>query len=121
MLLSMLESANGIWKRPLGRVLAILVGVCLVYGSLTVYPPIRPVIWWSLPLLLIIWGLSRLYLYGGDVSLTLIAGCLLILGGITRALFQLVPMSEFTGTVANLIPLAGIFAEMFASHYRENK
>ena len=116
-----LESTHGIWEHPLGRALAILIGMFLVYGVLTVYPPIRPMIWWSLPLLLIIWGLSRLYLYGVGKPLTLIAGCLLVLGGITRALFQLIPMSELTATAANLIPFVGIVAEMFAHHYRENE
>ena len=30
-------------------------------------------------------------------------------------------MDEFTGTVANVIPLCGIFAMMYAQHYRENE
>ncbi|WP_227354206.1 hypothetical protein [Haladaptatus salinisoli] len=115
------ESIRDIGERPLGRVLVILVGLCLVFGVMTLFLPIRPLIWWSLPVLLIIWGISTLYRYGVGKSLTLLAGCLLILGGITRALFQLISMSEFIGTVANLVPLAGIFAEMFAHHYRENK
>ncbi len=30
-------------------------------------------------------------------------------------------MDELTGTVANLIPLFGLFALMYAQHYRENE
>ena len=119
--MNLLDSANTIWKRPLARVLAIVVGIFFVYGVLTVYPPIRPVLWWLFPLSLTTWGLSRIYLFGVGTLLNLIAGCLLILGGITRGLFQLFPMSEFSGTIANLIPLMSIFAEMFAHHYREKE
>lgn len=115
------KTSNGVWKHPLGRILAIFVGVCFLYGALTVYPPIRPVIWWSIPVVLIIWGLSRLYLYGVGDFLTLIAGSLLILGGLTRGLFQLAPMNEFIGAVANGITFAGIVAEIFAQHYRESQ
>jgi hypothetical protein len=78
----------------------------------------RPVIWWPFPLMLSIWGLSLLYIYRAGDTLTLIAGCLLVIGGITRGLFQFIPMTEFTGTAANLIPLIGVFTEMFAHHYR---
>jgi len=85
------------------------------------YPPLRDVVRWFLPLGLIIWGGSRVYRYGRKDLLSLIAGCLLILGGITRAVFQLIPLNELAGTVANLIPVVGIFAEMFAHHYRERE
>ena len=95
--------------------------MCLLYGALTVYPPIRPLIWWSIPVVLIIWGLSRLYLYGVDDSLALIAGSLLILGGLTHGLLQLVAMNQFIGTVANGIIFVGIVAEIFAQHYRESQ
>jgi hypothetical protein len=50
-----------------------------------------------------------------------VTGSLFVLGGISRVLYQLVPMDEFTGTVANLIPLFGVFAMMYAQHYRENE
>ena len=104
----------------LGRLAIILTGVFVIYCVLTLYPPIEPVIWWAFPVLIFIWGGSRLYYYGVRRPLTVIAGCLLMLGGISRALFQLIPMDELTGTVANLIPFLGLIAEMYAQHYREH-
>ncbi len=89
--------------------------------TVTLYPPLRDVVQWFLPLGLILWGVSRVYRYGRNDLLSLIAGCLLILGGITRAVFQLVPLSELAGTGANLVPVVAIFSEMFAQHYREQE
>lgn len=115
----MLGYLQKIWERPLGRVLIVLIGAFLVAATTVRYPPLRNVIRWFLPLGLLVWGGSRIFLYGRHNLLSLIAGCLLILGGITRALFQLAPMDELTGTMANLVPVVGIFVEMFAHHYRE--
>jgi len=30
-------------------------------------------------------------------------------------------LNELAGTVANLVPVVGIFADMFAHHYRERE
>jgi hypothetical protein len=46
---------------------------------------------------------------------------LLILGGITHAVLQLIPVNELAGTVANLIFVVAIFSEMFAHHYRKQE
>jgi hypothetical protein len=116
--MSIRQSVSGILDRPLGRVLVLVLGGCLIYLLVRAYPVTRPVIRWSLPLTLIVWGLSRLYIYSAGDTLTLVAGCLLVVGGITRGLFQFVPMTELAGTVANLVPLVGIFVEMYAHHYR---
>jgi len=110
-----------IWDRPLGRIVLLLVGGLVIAVTVTLYPPLRDVVQWFLPLGLIIWRGSRVYLYGRNDLLSLIAGCLLILGGITHAVFQLIPLNELAGTVANLIPVVAIFSEMFAHHYREQE
>ena len=115
------DVGHAIWDRLLGRMLLLLVGGIVIAVTVTVYPSLRGVVLWSLPLGLIIWGGSRVHLYGRNELLSLIAGCLLILGGITRAVFQLIPLNELAGTVANLIPVVGIFTEMFAHHYRERE
>ena len=112
---------HAMWNRTLGRILLLLVGGIVIAATVTLYPPLRDVVQWSFPLGLIIWGGSRVYLYGRNELLSLIAGCLLILGGITCAVFQLIPLNETAGAVANLIPVVGIFAEMFAHHYRERE
>jgi hypothetical protein len=101
--------------------LLLLVGGVVIVVTVTLYPPLRDVVQWFLPLVLVIWGVSRVYLYGRNDLLSLIAGCLLILGGITHAVFQLVPLSELAGTGANLVPVVAIFSEMFAQHYREQE
>lgn len=54
-------------------------------------------------------------------SLSPVAGGLLVIGGVSRGLFQAVPMGELAGMIANLIPTIAIFTELFASHYREQK
>jgi len=119
--MKILDVGHATWDRLLGRMLLLLVGGIVVAVTVTLYPSLRGVVLWSLPLGLIIWGGSRVHLYGRNELLSLIAGCLLILGGITRAVFQLLPLNELAGTVANLIPVVGIFAEMFAHHYREQE
>jgi len=118
MVMSFGRSVTGILDRPLGRVLVIILGIGLLYGALRVFPATRPIIWWSFPLTFCLLGVSRLYIYSAGDWLTLLAGCLLFIGGITQALFQLVPMTEITGTVARLVPLVGVFVEMYAHHYR---
>ena len=115
------DVGHAIWDRPLGRIVLLLVGGLVIAVTVMLYPPLRDVVQWFLPLGLIIWGGSRVYLYGRNDLLSLIAGCLLILGGITRAVFQLIPLNELAGTVANLIPVVAIFSEMFAHHYREQE
>jgi len=115
------DVGHAVWERPLGRILLLLVGGTVIAVTVTLYPSLRDVIQWSFPLGLIIWGGSRVYLYGRRDLLSLIAGCLLILGGLTRAGFQLVSLNELAGTVANLVPVVGIFADMFAHHYRERE
>ena len=119
--ITMREIGHAIWDRPLGRILLLLVGGTVIAATVMLYPPLRDVVQWFLPLGLIIWGGSRVYRYGRKDLLSLIAGCWLILGGITRAVFQLTPLNETAGAVANLIPVVGIFAEMFAHHYREQE
>jgi len=115
------DVGHAIWDGLLGRMLLLLVGGIVIAVTVTVYLSLRGVVLWSFPLGLIIWGGSRVYLFRRNERLSLIAGCLLILGGITRAVFQLIPLNELAGTVANLIPVVGIFAEMFAHHYRERE
>lgn len=95
------------WDHLLGLILLLLVGGIVIAVTVTVYPSLRGVVLWPFPLDLIIWGGSRVYLYGRNEGLRLIAGCLLILGGITRAVFQLSPLNERAGTVANPIPVWG--------------
>ena len=115
------DVGQAIWDRLLGRMLLLLIGGLVIAVTVTLYPPLRDVVQWFLPLGLIIWGGSRVYLYGRNDLLSLIAGCLLILSGITHAVFQLIPLNELAGTVANLIPVVAIFSEMFAHHYREQE
>ncbi|RZV05226.1 hypothetical protein BDK88_4249 [Natrinema hispanicum] len=117
--MSVIQSAEKAWGNLSVRLLTLVVGVGLVVGLLSLYPQILPVIEWTIPLGLIFWGVSRFYLYGVGDTLTSTAGCLLILGGFTLALYQLIPMGELTGTVAHLIPTTGIFVELFAVHYRD--
>lgn len=105
--------------RPLGRIVLLVAGIAVVSGTLILYPPMRSVVWWSFPVVLFVWGVSRIYYYGMNRPLTVIAACLLVAGGISRAVFQLVPTNELTGTVANLVPFLGIVAETYAHHYRE--
>jgi len=121
LMMNIRDVGHAVWERPLGRILLLLVGGTVIAVTVTLYPSLRDVIQWSFPLGLIIWGGSRVYLYGRRDLLSLIAGCLLILGGLTRAGFQLVSLNELAGTVANLVPVVGIFADMFAHHYRERE
>ena len=107
-----------VMSNPAGRLLSVLVGVLLIGWLSTIFLWVMSILWWSIPAILVIWGLSRFYLFGFEYRLTVIAGFLLIVGGASRALFQLVSLSEFTGAIANLVPALGIFAEMFADHYR---
>lgn len=115
------EYVRRVSDHPLGRVVVLLLGVAGVYGILTVSPPIRPLVWWAFPVLLVLWGATRLYRHGFDSPLTVIAAGLLLLGGVSRGVYQLVPMDEFAGTVANLIPLFGIIAVLFDQHYRDHE
>jgi hypothetical protein len=112
------QSADKVWNNPIGRLLTLLVGGVLVAGALTMYPQILPVVRWAIPVSFLLWGASRLYLYGVEDPLSLAAGCLLILGGFTYASYLLISMDELTGTIAKLIPAIGIFTELFAAHYR---
>ena len=121
LMMNIRDVGHAVWERLLGRILLLLVGGTVIAVTVTLYPSLRDVIQWSFPLGLIIWGGSRVYLYGRRDLLSLIAGCLLILGGLTRAGFQLVSLNELAGTVANLVPVVGIFADMFAHHYREQE
>jgi len=115
----MVEYVRRFTNHLLGRLVIILTGVVAVYWGVIQYPPIRPVIEWTFPVILFLWGGSRLYIYGIHKPLTVIAGCLLMAGGLSLALFQLLPMSEMAGTAANLIPFSGILAEIYADHYRK--
>ncbi|MGQ3330064.1 hypothetical protein [Halorubrum sp. FL23] len=112
------QSADTVWNNPVGRLLTLLVGGGLVAGVLTIYPQLLPVVRWVVPVSLVFWGASRLYRYGVADSLSLAAGCLLMLGGFTYASYLLISMGELAGTVAQLVPVVGIFVEMFAAHYR---
>lgn len=112
------RSAEKVWGNPFGRVLTLLVGVSLVFGALTLYPQIRPVVEWVTPVGFVLWGASRVYLSGGGDLLTAAAGCLLLFGGVTLAAHRLVPMGEFPGALAHLVPTVGVFVELFATHYR---
>lgn len=119
--MSVVESARRVTDSVLGRLAILLVGIILVYGLVTQYPASRPLFIWGPPVILVLWGTSNLYRYGVARPLTLIAGCLLILGGISHAVFTLVQLGELAGAVARTIPGIGIFVEMFAQHYREQE
>lgn len=108
-----------VWRNPIGRLLSLLFGAGLVAGALTLYPRLLPLVRWAGPVCLVLWGASRFYLHGAGKPPTAAAGCLLILGGFTYALYLLVPMGELTGTVARLVPVIGIFGELFAAYHRE--
>jgi len=112
------QSADKVWGNPIGRLLSLIVGVVLLAGALTLYPQIVPVVKWVTPVCLVLWGASRFYLYGVGNSLTTLAGCLLVLGAFTYASYLLVPMSEAPGTMAQIVPVVGIFVDLFATHYR---
>lgn len=111
-------SADRIWKNPLGRLLIILVGVGVVFGVLTLYPQILPVVEWSIPVTFVLLGLYRLYPFGTKNQITSAAGGLLTLGGITYASYLLIPMGELAGALAQLIPVIGIFVDLIATSYR---
>ncbi len=119
--MSTMEYARRLADSPLGRVAILLVGIAVIYAALMLYPPVEPVVWWAFPVILVLVGISELYRHGASNALSIAAGTLVVLGGVSRALYQLVPMDETTGTVANVIPILGIFAMMFAQHYRENE
>ena len=116
--MSVSQLGEKIWKTPIKRLLTLLVGGGLVAGALTTYPQLLPVVRWAIPVSLILWGASRLYRYGVADSLSLAAGCLLILGGFTYASYLSISIGEFAGTGAQLVPVVGIFVELFAAHYR---
>lgn len=101
------------------RVGGLVAGILLVFQIYSRFPRTRPILEWSVPALLVLWGVSRLYIARSGDVLTLVAGCLLLLGGITRASHLSLPMTEFQGTVANFVPALGIVAELFTSHYRD--
>lgn len=115
------RSASKVWKHPIGRLLSLLVGGGLIAGVLATYPQILPVIRWAIPVCLVLGGAFRFYFYGTGDSLTVAAGCLLVLGGATYAFHLLTSMGERTATLAQLVPVIGIFAEMFAAHYRNQE
>lgn len=100
--------------------MVLVVGVCLLYGVLTLYPSAGRVLGWLFPAVFALFGVSLLFRYERGEPLTLIAGCLLVLGGIARTSYRFVPMGEFAGTAATLILFAGLLTELFAQHYREN-
>ena len=112
--------ANRLADHPLGRVAVLVVGIAVLVSAMMFYPPFGTVVWWAFPTMFVLFGVKELYLHG-DGTLSVVAGSLFVLGGISRALYQLVPMDEFTGTVANLVPLFGVIAMMYAQHYRENE
>ncbi|EFW91564.1 hypothetical protein ZOD2009_13411 [Haladaptatus paucihalophilus DX253] len=113
--------ADRLADHPLGRLAILIVGIAILVSAMMFYPPFGSVVWWAFPTLFVLKGVWELYFHGADSTLSVVAGFLLVLGGISRALYQLVPMDEFTGTVANLILLFGVFAMMYAKHYRENE
>ena len=112
------QLAGKVWEHPFGRFLSLIVGAVLVARALTLYPQIVPAVKWVTPVGLVLWGVSRFYLFGVGNPLTSVAGCLLVLGGFTYASYMLVPMGEITGTMAQLVPIIGIFVNLFATHYR---
>lgn len=118
--MSVSQSAEEIWENPFGRLLTLLIGVSLVFGTLTLYPQTFPIINWAIPVVFVLWGVSRFYLYGVDDKLTTVAGCLLLIGGLTLAAYRLVPVGDLTDALAHLIPTLGIFIELFANHYRNH-
>jgi hypothetical protein len=113
--------ANRLADRPLGRLAIFLVGIAVLGTVMVFYPPFRTVVWWGFPTMFVLRGVWELYFHGADSTLSIVAGSLFVLGGISRALYQLVPMDEFTGTAANLVPVFGIFAMMYPQQYRENE
>ncbi|WP_092734728.1 hypothetical protein [Halopenitus persicus] len=119
--MSVSQPIDKIWRNPIGRLLCVLGGMSLAAGMLTLYPQLLPVAKWSVPVCLVLWGITRFYLYGVEDMLTSAAGCLLILGGFSYASYLFTPMSELNGTVAQLIPVTGIFVELFAAHYRNQE
>jgi hypothetical protein len=118
--MSVSQSAGKVWGNPFGRLLTLLIGVTLVFGALSLYPQILPMIKWAISVGFVLWGASRFYLYGVDDLLNSAAGCLLLLGGLTLAAYRLMPMGDITSALAHLIPTIGIFVELFANHYRNH-
>ncbi|QKY19198.1 hypothetical protein B4589_001950 [Halolamina sp. CBA1230] len=112
------RAVRTVWRRPIGRLAVLLVGCGLLAGVLTLRPGLVPVVRWSLPVGFVLWGASRLLDGVGD-PLTAAAGCLLLLGGFTYASYLLVPMGELGATVAQFVPIVGVFVELFAAHYRD--
>lgn len=113
--------ANRLADHPLGRLAILLLGIAVLGAAMVFYPPFGTVVWWGFPTMFVLKGVWELYFHGADSTLSVVAGSLFVLGGVSRALYQLVPMDEFAGTVANLVPLFGVFAMMYAQHYRENE
>jgi len=99
----------------------LLVGIGVIGVALVLYPPFGAVLWWSLPVILVFTGIWELYFHGRSGFPSLVAGSLLVIGGASRALYQLVPMDEATGTVTNLLAVVGICAILFGRQYRKNE
>ncbi|KZN22728.1 hypothetical protein A4G99_18450 [Haladaptatus sp. R4] len=119
--MSAVKYADRLTDHPFGRLVILIAGITVLGAAPLFYPPFGTVVWWLFPTLFVLKGVWELYFRGADGPLSMAAGSLLVLGGVSRALYQLVPMDEFTGTVANVIPLFGIFAMMYVQHYRENE
>ncbi|GKZ16163.1 hypothetical protein [Haladaptatus sp. T7] len=119
--MSAVKYADRLADHPFGRLAILVVGIAVLVGGMVLYPPFGTVVWWAFPTMFVLFGVKELYFHGTDSTLSLVAGSLFVLGGISRALYQLVPMDEFAGTVANLVPVFGVFAMMYAQHYRENE
>ncbi|ODR80298.1 hypothetical protein BG842_05865 [Haladaptatus sp. W1] len=113
--------ADRLADHPFGRLAMLVVGSAVLGATMAFYPPFETVVWWAFPTVIVLVGVWELYFHGADSTLSIVAGSLFVLGGISRALYQLVPMDETTGTVANLVPAFGVFAMMYAQHYRENE
>lgn len=106
---------------PIGRASLLLLGFAVTFGVYAEYPAIESVLSWSVPVLSILWGGSSLYTREGEDHLTLIAGCILIAGGISYGLYLSVPMGEMAGMIAISLVGVGILVELFASHYRNRE
>lgn len=107
-----------VWGSPIGRLLTLTAGLCAVFGLLTLYPNILPVIEWTIPAILVLWGASRFYLFGIENRLTTISGATLILGGFTYAFHLFYAVNGLSGALAQIIPILGIATELIASHRR---
>ncbi|WP_435101065.1 hypothetical protein [Halarchaeum sp. P4] len=118
--MSVTRVAKAVWGSPFGRLVALLLGVGLVGGVLLLSPPLLPVVEWAIPVGLVLWGVSWFSLYEVGDTLSSVAGCLLLLGGVTLAVSQLVPLGELSGVVARLVPTTGVLVALFAEQYRHD-